>query len=60
MNFLITGGAGSVGRDLTAALLREGHGVKVLDKNTETIATLPDRKLELIQGRAVAFSNTMI
>ena len=32
MNFLITGGAGSVGRDLTASLLQKGHGVRVLDK----------------------------
>lgn len=32
MNFLITGGAGTVGRDLTAALVAKGHKVRVLDK----------------------------
>ena len=32
MNFLITGGAGSVGTDLAASLLGAGHAVKVLDK----------------------------
>lgn len=31
MNFLITGGAGSVGRDLTASLLEKGHSVRVLE-----------------------------
>jgi UDP-glucose 4-epimerase len=51
MNFLITGGAGSVGRDLTAALLREGHRVRVLDKQAETVSPLQDKKLEWIPGR---------
>jgi UDP-glucose 4-epimerase len=51
MNFLITGGAGSVGRDLTASLLREGHRVRVLDKQSETASPLQDKKLEWIQGR---------
>jgi len=51
MNFLITGGAGSVGRDLTASLLREGHRVKVLDRQDETVSPLRDKKLEWIQGR---------
>lgn len=51
MNFLITGGAGSVGRDLTASLLREGHRVRVLDKQAETVSPLQDKKLEWIQGR---------
>jgi UDP-glucose 4-epimerase len=50
MNFLITGGAGSVGRDLTASLLREGHRVRVLDKQAETISPIQDKKLEWIQG----------
>ena len=35
MNFLIAGGAGAVGRDLTGALLKKGHAVRVLDTNTE-------------------------
>ncbi len=51
MNFLITGGAGSVGRDLTASLLREGHRVRVLDKQAETVSPLPNKKLEWIEGR---------
>ncbi|TSA47518.1 MAG: NAD(P)-dependent oxidoreductase [Deltaproteobacteria bacterium] len=51
MNFLITGGAGSVGQDLTASLLREGHRVRVLDKQAETVSPLQDMKLEWIQGR---------
>ena len=50
MNFLIAGGAGSVGRDLTASLLREGHRVRVLDKQAETVSPLQDKKLEWIQG----------
>jgi UDP-glucose 4-epimerase len=51
MNFLITGGAGSVGRDLTASLLREGHRVRVLDRQAETASPIQDKKLEWIQGR---------
>jgi UDP-glucose 4-epimerase len=51
MNFLITGGAGSVGRDLTASLLNKGHRVRVLDKHAETLGPLQDNKLDLIQGR---------
>lgn len=51
MNFLITGGAGSVGRDLTASLLEKGHFVKVLDKQAEAIAPLSDEKLELMPAR---------
>jgi UDP-glucose 4-epimerase len=51
MNFLITGGAGSVGRDLTTALLRAGHRVRVLDKSAGTLASLSGTKPELIEGR---------
>jgi UDP-glucose 4-epimerase len=51
MNFLITGGAGSVGRDLTSSLLKKGHRVRVLDKQAETFWPLHDNKLDLIQGR---------
>ena len=51
MNFLITGGAGSVGRDLTASLLEQGHRVRVLDKHAEVFAPLHDKNMELIQGR---------
>ncbi len=51
MNFLIAGGAGSVGRDLTASLLNSGHRVRVLDKHAEALAPLDDDKLELVPGR---------
>jgi UDP-glucose 4-epimerase len=52
VNFLITGGAGSVGRDLTASLLGKGHGVRILDKQTDVFASLSgDQKPELVQGR---------
>jgi UDP-glucose 4-epimerase len=50
MNFLITGGAGSVGRDLTASLLWEGHRVRVLDRQAEPSASLQDPKPEWIEG----------
>jgi UDP-glucose 4-epimerase len=50
MNFLLTGGAGSVGRDLTKSLLKKGHRVRVLDKDTESLKAVPDGKLELIEG----------
>ena len=53
MNFLITGGAGSVGQDLTAVLLKKGHRVRVLDKQSEPVPPLPhDYKLELGAGEA--------
>lgn len=51
MNFLITGGAGSVGRDLTTSLLKKGHRVRVLDKHAEAFAPIGDKKPELMQGR---------
>ena len=51
MNFLITGGAGSVGRDLTASLLEKGHRVRVPDKHAEAFAPVHDKNAELIQGR---------
>jgi UDP-glucose 4-epimerase len=51
MNFLITGGAGSVGRDLTESLLKKGHRVRVLDKHAETFGTLHEDKLDLMPGR---------
>ena len=50
MNFLIAGGAGSVGQDLTAALVKGGHRVKVLDKQAEAVSSLRDPRLEWIRG----------
>ena len=51
MHFLITGGAGSVGRDLTAALLAKGHGVRVLDQHAEAFPLPHHKNVELVQGR---------
>lgn len=51
MNFLITGGAGSVGRDLTASLLEKGHRVKVLDRDAGAFGSVSDTQLTLIPGR---------
>lgn len=45
MNFLITGGAGTVGRDLAAWLAAMGHRVRVLDKRGGAV-----RGAETIQG----------
>jgi len=50
MNFLIAGGAGSVGRDLTSLLLAKGHRVRVLDKRAETFVPSDDRMPELLPG----------
>ena len=51
MNFLITGGAGTVGSDLTASLLRKGHRVKVFDRKAESEGSIRDDRLEWIQGQ---------
>lgn len=51
MNFMITGGAGSVGRDLSSSLLEKGHGVRILDKRAEEYAPFVGKKPEWIQGR---------
>lgn len=51
MKFLIAGGAGAVGRDLTGALLKKGHAVRVLDTNTEGFPLSGQENLELITGR---------
>jgi UDP-glucose 4-epimerase len=51
MKFLITGGAGSVGRDLTAFLVEKGHSVRVLDKNAATFRPPHDKDVEFVQGR---------
>jgi UDP-glucose 4-epimerase len=51
MNILITGGAGSVGSDLTASLLRKGHRVKVFDRKAELEGSIHNDGLEWIQGQ---------
>jgi UDP-glucose 4-epimerase len=51
MNFLITGGAGSVGQDLAALLLAKGHAVRVLDKRVDAFPRPRPMGLELVQAR---------
>jgi len=51
MNFLITGGAGTVGTDLTKSLLGKGHRVRVFDRKTRTVGSICDDRLEWIEGR---------
>jgi UDP-glucose 4-epimerase len=51
MNFLITGGAGSVGKDLTVSLLKSGHRVTVLDRQIDAFGSLQDAGLRLVQGK---------
>ncbi|MGA7103839.1 MAG: NAD(P)-dependent oxidoreductase [Candidatus Deferrimicrobiaceae bacterium] len=45
---LITGGAGSCGRSLTASFLSQGHEVRVIDKNVEPLRFLKNRRLTLL------------
>jgi UDP-glucose 4-epimerase len=47
---LITGGAGSCGRYLTASLLGRGYEVRVIDKHLESLQPLRDKRLTLIQA----------
>lgn len=51
MKFLIKGGAGSVGVDITSSLLEKGHYVKVLDKAISNIEHPGRPKLEKIESR---------
>ncbi|MEW6334889.1 MAG: NAD(P)-dependent oxidoreductase, partial [Thermodesulfobacteriota bacterium] len=50
MNVLIAGGAGSVGRDLTASLLEKGHFVRVLDKEARAASPLSDGGAQWVQA----------
>lgn len=50
MKFMITGGAGSVGKSLTSSLLEKGHHVRVLDKKVEGLQSLKHKNLDLIEG----------
>jgi len=47
---LITGGAGSCGRYLTASLLGRGHEVRVIDKDVEPLRSLGDKRLRLFRA----------
>ncbi len=50
MRILVTGGNGSVGRDLIPALLARGHQVVALDKELGALRALSLADLEMIQG----------
>jgi len=47
---LITGGAGSCGRYLTASLLGRGYEVRVIDKDVEPLRSVGDKGLTLFQA----------
>lgn len=49
-SILITGGAGSCGKYLTASLLERGHEVRVIDKQVEPLQSIKDKRLTLIQA----------
>jgi UDP-glucose 4-epimerase len=51
VRFLLAGGAGAVGRDLTQALLSTGHEVRVLDARTEGFPLSGRKNLELLTGK---------
>ncbi len=50
MRILVTGGSGSVGRELIPALLARGHRVVVLDKEVGALQHLTQPGLELVPG----------
>ncbi len=47
---LITGGAGSCGRYLTASFLRQGCEVRVIDKDVESLRSVGDGRLTLFRA----------
>ncbi|HEU4386022.1 MAG TPA: NAD-dependent epimerase/dehydratase family protein [Anaeromyxobacteraceae bacterium] len=50
MRVLVTGGNGSVGRDLVPALVAAGHEVVVLDRELGALEPLPRKRLQLVKG----------
>jgi UDP-glucose 4-epimerase len=50
MRILVTGGNGSVGRELVPALLASGHRVVVLDKDLAALEAMAQSQLELVRG----------
>lgn len=47
---LVTGGAGSVGRDVTSWLLSDGYQVRVLDRDTSPLKAESHERLSLMDG----------
>ncbi len=52
MQVLITGGTGLIGRELTADLQRDGHGVTVLTRNVRSAAVPPGVKVQAWDARS--------
>ncbi len=50
MRILVTGGSGSMGRELVPALLARNHHVVVLDKNLGALQPLSHPNLQLVSG----------
>lgn len=50
MRFLLAGGSGAVGKDITASLLKMGHRVRILDINTDAVQNSHHENLEVIKG----------
>jgi UDP-glucose 4-epimerase len=51
VKFLLAGGAGAVGHDLTDALLKAGHAVRVLDARADSFPFSGRENLELLAGK---------
>jgi UDP-glucose 4-epimerase len=60
MNTLITGGAGFIGSHLAAALVQQGHNVRVLDNlSTGRMENLAGLSLDFVQGDLADFDTVL-